>query len=226
MSDLPPMDVAGRLNRAAAALTGAGCEALLVTHLTNVRYLTGFTGSAGVLVIGPGGDGMLVTDGRYEEQAVDQVAASGAPVRVAIGRSVDAQREQIVGHLDGTTTIGLEADHVSWSQQVQYASGWFPQATLVATTAIVETLRGTKDPGEVARIERACGIADAALAETMLRLEDGLTELQLARSLDEAMWRPVRTGPGLTIGRAGACSSAETSSSSTSVPSSTATTPT
>ena len=70
------MDVAGRVDRLRAALDDAGCDALLVTHLTNIRYLTGFTGSAALLLVQP--DALtFVTDGRYEEQAAGQLAAAG-----------------------------------------------------------------------------------------------------------------------------------------------------
>ena len=58
------------------ALDGAGCDALLVTHLTNIRYLTGFTGSAALLLVRP--DALtFVTDGRYEEQAAGQLGGGG-----------------------------------------------------------------------------------------------------------------------------------------------------
>ena len=62
--------------RLRAALDDAGCDALLVTHLTNIRYLTGFTGSAALLLVQP--DALtFVTDGRYEEQAAGQLRGRG-----------------------------------------------------------------------------------------------------------------------------------------------------
>ena len=183
------MDVEGRLTRARAAL-GHGddpCEALLVTHLTNVRYLTGFTGSAGLLVLPAEGQAVLVTDGRYEEQAAGEIDAAGAPVEVRIGRTVARQREVVAALVGSTARLGLEADHVSWADQRRYAASWFPGVELVATTGLVERLRATKDDGEVARIEAACAIADAALADVAQRLADGLTEAAFARALDDRM---------------------------------------
>ena len=77
MTPLPAMDVAGRVARLRGGLEAAGCDALLVTHLTNIRYLTGFTGSAALLLVGP--DTLtFVTDGRYEEQAGGQLEANGS----------------------------------------------------------------------------------------------------------------------------------------------------
>ena len=113
--------------------------------------------------------------------------------------------------------------------------------TLVPTSGLVEALRLVKDDGEVARIEAACGIADAALAVVAPMLEDGPTEagLRPRRSTprcaarapttcqlrDDRRRRPQRL-PSAPHARRAAASSAATSSSSTSAPSSTATTPT
>jgi Xaa-Pro aminopeptidase len=191
LATLPAMDVAGRLARLRAALAdvGDGCDAALVTHLTNIRYLTGFTGSAALLVVPAEGEGevVLVTDGRYEEQAAGELDGAGVPARVSIGRTVARQRELVAALLEGVGRIGLEADHVSWNDQRRYADAWFPGATLVPTSGLVETLRGTKDDGEVARIEAACAIADAALADVAPGLSDGPTEAAFARALDDRM---------------------------------------
>ncbi|MCI3949389.1 MAG: Xaa-Pro aminopeptidase, partial [Acidimicrobiales bacterium] len=66
--NLPPMDVAARAGRLRERFDGGGCDALLVTSLTDIRYLTGFTGSAGLLLVLPD-ELVFVTDGRYREQA-------------------------------------------------------------------------------------------------------------------------------------------------------------
>ncbi len=76
------MDVAGRIGRVTDCFGAAGCDALLVTNLVNIRYLTGFTGSAARLRVQPGELAVLVTDGRYEDQAAEQLAAAGVEARV------------------------------------------------------------------------------------------------------------------------------------------------
>ena len=81
--DLSPLDIPGRLLRLRAALDEAGVDGLVVTNLTNVRYLTGFTGSAGVLAITEA-SAVLTTDGRYRTQASEQLEASGASALVDI----------------------------------------------------------------------------------------------------------------------------------------------
>jgi len=185
---LAPMDVAGRGARVQAALDGAHCDALLVTHLTNIRYLTGFTGTAALLVVDE--EGLLfVTDARYEERAAAQLAAAGVAASIEIGRTLTHQKECITSRLAGAARIGLEADHISWADQRSYAEGWFPGRELVATTGVIEDLRIVKDSGEVARIEAACRLADEALANVVGLLDDAPTEAAFARALDGEMRR-------------------------------------
>jgi Xaa-Pro aminopeptidase len=186
---LPAMDVGDRLSRLQTSLAELpdACAGLLVTHLTNIRYLTGFTGSAGLLLVPTDGPVVLVTDGRYEEQAPEEIAAAGAPALVHVGRSASAQRELLATAAGSLPTIGLEADHVSWADQRRYAGSWFPRSELVPTDGMVEALRRTKDDGEVARIEAACAIADTALGEVAAVLEQGPTEVAFARVLDARM---------------------------------------
>src|SRR3546814_13580225 len=80
------MDVAGRARRLQRALDDLGCDALLVTHLTNIRYLTGFTGSAALLVVLPG-ELVFVTDGRYEQQAGGELGDAGVEATLVVGRT-------------------------------------------------------------------------------------------------------------------------------------------
>lgn len=183
---LPALDVAGRAPRLRAALAEAGCDALLVTHLTNIRYLTGFTGSAALLAVLPGRL-LFVTDGRYQEQAAGELAAAGVAARLEVGRTVEAQREVVVDELRAATRVGLEADHVTWTDQRRYAEAWFSDAELVPTAGLVEDLRIVKDEGEVARIEAACAIADSSLAAVRPLLDERPTETQLALALDTEM---------------------------------------
>jgi Xaa-Pro aminopeptidase len=191
---LVPMDVAGRLQRLRPALADASCRALLTTNLLSIRYLTGFTGSAGMLLV-LADDALLVTDGRYGEQATAQLAAAGVAGRVAVGLTMAEQRDVLAAAARGVGTLGLEATDVSWAQQRAFASDWFPDVELVPTVGLVEALRRTKDDGEVARLAEAARIADDALAATLPRLHDGLTEAEFGIELDFAMRRLGADGP-------------------------------
>jgi Xaa-Pro aminopeptidase len=200
---LAAMDVAGRLPRVRERMGEAGCLALLVTNLLNVRYLTGFTGSAGLLLV-LSDDALLVTDGRYGEQAADQIAGSGASARVGVGVTVAAQRELLAAAAHSVETLGLEAATVTWAQQRTFAAEWFATAELVATEGLVEGERRRKDPGEVARLTEAARIADEALATTLPVLAQGVTEAAFAVELDFAMRRLGAQGPSFeTIVAAG-----------------------
>lgn len=183
---LPPMDVAARVVRLQPAVAEAGCDALLVTNLTNIRYLTGFTGSAGLLLVRPD-DLLFVSDGRYAQQAADELAAAGVDARIEI--SGTGQRELLQDGAAGVARLGLEAGAVTWAQQRRYADDWFPEVDLVPTEGLVEALRIVKDEGEVARIEAAAAIADAALADVRPMLLDGPTEEEFGLALDVAIRR-------------------------------------
>ncbi|MDQ3643115.1 MAG: Xaa-Pro peptidase family protein [Actinomycetota bacterium] len=192
MSDLPPMDVATRLERLRSRLDDADCDALLVTNLVNVGYLTGFTGSAGLLLV-LAHEVVLTTDGRYRHQAREQLDAARVDVRIEIG-GAKHQRQTIVDAGAGAERLGLEAAHVTWAQQRAFAEDWFPSSELVATTNLVEDLRLVKDTGEVARIAQAASIADRALDAVKVLLaasvpDAGVTEQEVALALDVEMRR-------------------------------------
>ena len=187
---LAALDVLSRLPKLRSQLDGAGADALLVTSLANVRYLTGFSGSAAILVVGPRRV-TLVTDGRYRTQADEQLRASGVDgdVDLQVG-GAQAQRDAVVAAVcaDAVGRLGLEADNVSWAAEQRWAAALAP-AEMVPTSGLVETLRQVKDPGELARIERAAAIADAALAEVRPILSEGPSEREVALTLDTAMRR-------------------------------------
>jgi Xaa-Pro aminopeptidase len=179
-----PMDVAGRSGRLRERFEGI--DALLVTRLGNIRYLTGFTGSAARLLVLPD-ELVFVTDGRYRDQAADQLAAAGVDARIEVHGT--EQQRLLTEAAKGVARLGLEADDVSWAAQRRYAGEGFPDAELVATEGLVEGLRLVKDAGEVARIEAAARIADEALAAVRPLLADGITEKDFALELNFTMLR-------------------------------------
>jgi Xaa-Pro aminopeptidase len=191
------MDVTDRLARLRARLADAPCDALLVTNLTNVRYLTGFTGSAALLLV-PADDvaePVFVTDGRYRDQAANELAAARVEARTVVGLEEDARRQALASAAGGLEGLGLEAESVTWAQQRLFAGDWFPDIELVPTAGLVESLRLVKDAGEVARIRAACEMADAALAAVRHRLGEAATEAEVALELEWQMRHLGAEGP-------------------------------
>ncbi|HEX9548624.1 MAG TPA: aminopeptidase P family N-terminal domain-containing protein, partial [Acidimicrobiales bacterium] len=150
MSSLTSMNTASRLPRLRGALDEAGCDALLVTNLTNVRYLTGFTGSAALLFVLPD-ETVFATDGRYETQSAEELAVASVEARIVVTPAAK-QREVLAPLVAGVKRLGLEAAHISWARQRAFEAEWFREVELVATEGLIEELRRVKDAGELERM--------------------------------------------------------------------------
>ncbi len=191
------MDVAGRLGRlrellvAPAPSVGGAPAALLVTKQENVRYLTGFSGSAGLLLVraapaaGEAG-AVLFTDGRYRDQATAQLEAAGVEADLVVDR-VPGQMAALQRATATMRALALEEHAVSWMLQRRLAGELTPE--LVASGGLVERLRLVKDAGELARIEAACEIADVALAQVKEQITARPSESELAAELEREMRR-------------------------------------
>ncbi|MFM8267778.1 MAG: M24 family metallopeptidase [Ilumatobacteraceae bacterium] len=191
-----------RVRRRCAHLGG-----LVVSDASNIRWLTGFTGSSGVLVVAHD-QVVLVTDGRYGLQATEQIARAGVDCTVAVASSVPAMLDEFAARcraIDGP--LGFEADHVSVTVHEQWRSAIGRE--LVAVRGVVEEERRTKDATEVALIARAAAIADAALGEIGPSIVAGVTEAQLRNRLELRMREMGASGPSYdTIVAAGPHNSA------------------
>jgi Xaa-Pro aminopeptidase len=184
---LAPLEIAPRLPRLRERLAAEQLDALLVTKLANVRYLTGFTGSAAMLLVAPDA-ALFVTDGRYTEQSAEQLGAAGvaSEVRIEIGLTAAAQHAALAAMVAPGSRLGLEDHSVTWADHRGFVAV-FGGVELVPAGALVEDLRRVKDLGEVDRIRRACAIADDAFQSLLGRLADGVTERQFALELEFAM---------------------------------------
>lgn len=174
------MDHAGRRARLGGRLEELGLDALLVTRLVNVRYLTGFTGSNGQLLV-TAADGVFLTDGRYEGQVrreVPDVERKTYPRRF-LPELADVCRERAVERL-GFESAGVT--HKTWRELDSDLS-----LNLVPTENLVEGLRWIKDPDELALIERAQAATDDAFERVTSKLAEGVTEREVAFELEAAM---------------------------------------
>jgi Xaa-Pro aminopeptidase len=176
-----------------AALTAEGLDALLVTHLPNIRYLTGFTGSAGLLLVHADST-VLVTDFRYEVQAP---AEAGAAARVEVDQaSVWERLARVLAGLPAAA-IGIEAHAVTVKDAERI--GGLTRSRVVPTPELVERLRAVKSPEEVAAIRAAAELAQDALAEVLPGIRVGQSERDIGAALEAALrrrgseWHPFPT---------------------------------
>ena len=168
-------------------------DALVLTNLANGRWLSGFSGSAMVVVL-TADDLLVITDGRYATQAPAELEAAGVEGRVVIANRGSEQQESAATAVSGLGRIALEADHVSWSRYRKLAGEWFADADLVPSTGVIEQLRRRKSPEEVARVAAAAATADGALADVLPRLAERPTESEVAAELDHLMRRGGASG--------------------------------
>lgn len=174
------MDHVGRIKH---LQEGLDVEALYVTDLANVRYLCGFTGSNGALLIEQSAAWFL-TDGRYRTQAAEEVA--GAEVEVyALPDQAGATLQRIAAEI-GATTVGFESEHTTVSG-AERLRAYFPGCELAGTTGLVEALRRVKEPEELDRIREAARFADEGLAYILTQVRPGVTERELAILLESHM---------------------------------------
>jgi Xaa-Pro aminopeptidase len=163
-------------------LAHADLSALLVTKPVNVRYLTGFTGSYGALLLLHDRT-LFFTDGRYRQQAATEVP--GAEVVLAPGDLIGA----VGGVLrSGGNDLGFEPAGLTWSEGQRLRSGLPGQAVLPAPP-LVEELREVKDERELAAMREAARLGGEALEGLLPALREGVTERRVAIELELAMRR-------------------------------------
>ncbi len=162
-----------RRDELVSILEEEGLGGLIVTHLPNIRYLTGFSGSSAVLVVSKCGS-LIVTDPRYRTQVALEV---GDAIRVEVVSSdVWGRLWESLSDWDELETLGFESHSVSARKVTEFAESPFADRTRPADS-LVERLRVSKCPEEVKAIEAAAHLATEALDRALLHVKPGLTEL-------------------------------------------------
>ncbi len=175
-----------RISRLRASLEKHELDGALISNPQNRRYLSGFTGSAGYLLITPD-DAVIATDFRYYEQSATQ--APDFRLHKVISGGFDAWFPQLFSGLGGKK-IGFEAGDltVAAHQQVKKSLSTLSgaeQPKLAPTTNLVEGLRLYKEPGEIEALQRAVDLGDAAFSHVAQRVEPGWTEKQVAWEIEK-----------------------------------------
>ncbi len=169
-----------RLQNAAALLPALKCDALAVTHLTNVRYLCGFSGSAGMLLLLPN-EAHFITDFRYRDQAKKQVG-EGCKIHIA-ERGLWREAVKTIKKA-GVSRVGFEAQHTSVAAWQEIEKLLKKDAKTVATSLAIENLRLFKDADELDIIRQAVAIADETMQEVLAQLHAGQTEREVATLIE------------------------------------------
>lgn len=186
-----------RLQQLRAVLAERALPAILLTAPTSRRYISGFTGSAGALLI-TSEVALLLTDARYTLRAI--VEAPNFTVREV--RAATQPLPKLVAELTaelGVNRLGFEAAAMTVAEYQQFANALGETVELVATEQVVEDLRVVKDAGEIERLRRAAAITDAALAAVMPVLSPDMTEREAAWRIEVALHDLGAEGPSFPI---------------------------
>jgi Xaa-Pro aminopeptidase len=170
------------VDKLSAVLDGVGVDAILVTDLVNVRYLTGYTGSNGLAVIGIEKP-VFVTDFRYVSQAAEEVDPAYEQIK-AIQDLLEGLPEILPG---GNLKLGFDDAHMSVKGHKRLAELLGERIELVPTAGVVEKLRAVKEPVEIEQIAKASKVADEALQAIFAKGLEGRREIDVARALASEM---------------------------------------
>jgi Xaa-Pro aminopeptidase len=191
---IPPPDVlAARLERARVLPGSLQLDALVVTHLPNVFYLTGFAGSAGTVVLSGTGLSILV-DGRYREALADRVFENHDGLRVKVvppgGGSAEESLLAMLAEA-GHGRVGFEAAHLSVArhQALERLISSKSALELLPTEGLVESLRLRKDPYEQATLREAGRRLSAIMQGVLADLGPGMREWDVAARLEAGLRR-------------------------------------
>jgi len=171
-----------RKSRLLKSVHAAGLDALLITHLSDIRYLCGFSGSSGALAIS-GSRAILFTDGRYTEQAKKET--EGAKVVIAKGSPLSAACEWV--EAAGVERCGYDPAHTTVSALGAMRAAVTPKRrrSLFQTAGdLAGRQREIKDETEIATMRDAAALGCAVFEETLLEVVPSMTEVQVALDLE------------------------------------------
>jgi Xaa-Pro aminopeptidase len=177
------MDHAGRLSRLRSALGENDLDSLLVTHLPNIHYLCGFTGSAAALLVANRG-AVLFTDGRYSAQAKEEVTgariviASKSPLVTAAGWLATNKERR------SSTLVGIEPESITAGMRDRLAGMLKGKARLRSAPPLVERARMVKDAAEILRIRRAVELGAGLFRIACKKIRPGVTEVEVAAAME------------------------------------------
>lgn len=186
---------AARRDELVSILDQEDLDGLIVTHLPNIRYLTGFSGSSAVLALSRTST-VMVTDPRYRTQAAMEM---GDSVSIEIVSSdIWGRLWEVLAAEDGLESLGYESHAVTVKRATEFADSLLAE-NLRPAESLVERLRVSKSPEEVFSIREAARLATEASERVLSQVKVGWTELEVAGSLERELrvggseWHPFPT---------------------------------
>jgi Xaa-Pro aminopeptidase len=181
----------GRIDRLRLCFSGLGADSYLVTHLPNIRYLCGFTGSAGMLLV-ESSKSSLFTDSRYTFQAGEEVHDSDILIaRHGLIRAVGESLRK----LRGRPRVAYSAAQVTVAQRSAFQNGAGTRVRWVNGGDTIEKLRAVKDAGELAIMGEAARLISDVFRGALREIKTGISELKLAAEIEYSMKCKGATGP-------------------------------
>ncbi len=182
------MDFPARQRKLREHLATTRFDGLLISHLPNIRYLCGFTGSAGLLLVEEAGS-VFFTDVRYDTQAHEEVKAAKV---VIASKSVLAALAEFLGSRRRRTkgwTIGIEAEHFTIAEKKRLTKLRPSGVTLKDAPAVVERARMVKDGDELQLIRAAVGLGAKLFERALELIRPGVKEIEVAAEMEFAARR-------------------------------------
>lgn len=193
---------AARRKRLLRELAREGVDALLVTDVNNVRYLSGFTGDDSALLVSAD-ESVLITDSRYSEQAESEAPS----IKIFVRQVGLMQAAGQLAHRKGVGNLAVESHNMSLAAYNVLKTACGP-LEITQINGLVKKLRAFKDSSEIRHIRRAAAIASEAFIAIMPKLRPGMTEIEAGRLLDRTMEDMGAAGPAFpTVVAAGERSS-------------------
>ncbi|WP_138415841.1 M24 family metallopeptidase [Aquibacillus sediminis] len=182
----------GKLNHLRESIEKEGLDGILITSAINRRYVTGFTGTAGVVLVSQD-KALFITDFRYIEQATEQIKEIEiVEHKQPIGLEVADQVKQL-----GIKKLGFEKDHVTYADYQGYQQEI--SAELVPTSGIVEKMRLIKTDDELKVMKAAAEISDAAFDHILSFIKPGVKEIDVSNELEFFMRKQGATSSSFDI---------------------------
>lgn len=179
------MDYRRRLRKLRIGLDANGFDAMVVSHLPNVRYLSGFTGSSAALIV-TGTRAVLFTDGRYRAQAREEVKSArtviGTKPPIAAAGEWLADNRNLLGR--GLLSVGIEGEHLTVASQKRLKAELGSTFRLKDAPPLIEQGRMVKDRNEIDCIRNAIEVGAGLFDSALATIRPGTKEIDVAGAME------------------------------------------